>query len=241
MHPVRFEAVATDGAARSGVASHGTRQLPHAVLHAGGYAGCDQVPQCRRLRAARHRDRARQHLSPHAATRCGDRRRTRRSRQVRRMERAHADGLRWLPGVLARAEGRRRRCHLPQHVRRVVAPVDPEIAVHTQELARRRHPDGARRLPTAAVAARRDPSGRRTHRGVGGTGQNNIGVRSRPCSGSCRAGSTSRCAPRALGAPSSWGSTATGSAVSAWARPVARCCRRWPPRCSICRQTAPAT
>ena len=61
---------------------HRPRQLPHAVLHAGRNPRRDQVPQRRRLRAARRRDRARQHVPPDAATGCRDGRRARRPRHA---------------------------------------------------------------------------------------------------------------------------------------------------------------
>ncbi len=44
----------------------------------------------------------------------------------------------------------------------------PEAAVRHPGAARRRHPDGARRVPAAAVPTRRRRACRRSHRGVGG-------------------------------------------------------------------------
>ena len=61
--------------------------------------------------------------------------------------------LRRLPGVLARAASRRRRRHVPLHLRRLDAPAHPRAGGRDPGAARRRHPDGARRLPAAAVAA----------------------------------------------------------------------------------------
>ena len=136
--------------------------------------------------------------------------------RVRRMGRADAYRLRRLPGVLARPQGRRRRRHVPQHLRRLDAPLHPRDRGRHAGAARRRHPDGARRLPAAAVAARRHPARRRAHRGVGGAGREpHIGARIRRCSASSRVGSTKRCAPRARSAPSRSTSTATASAASA--------------------------
>ena len=77
--------------------------LPHAVLHAGRHPRRDQVPERRRLRAPRRRDRARQHVPPDAAAR----RRTSSPRFGGLGRFAGWDGLtltdsRRLPGVLAR-------------------------------------------------------------------------------------------------------------------------------------------
>ncbi len=74
----------------------------------------------------------------------------RRARRVRRLARPHAHRLGRVPGVLARTEGRRRRGHVPFDLRRVDAPVHPGDRGADPGAARRRHPDGARRLPTAA-------------------------------------------------------------------------------------------
>ena len=66
---------------------HRPRQLPHAVLHAGRDAGRDQAPVGRRLRAARCRDRAGQHVPPDAAARRRHRRRPRRPARLHRLGR----------------------------------------------------------------------------------------------------------------------------------------------------------
>ena len=119
LHPVQLDVEARDGAARAGVATHGTRLLPHAVLHARRHPRRGQVPERRRLRRARRGDRARQHVPPDAAAGRRCRRPLRRARRVRRLGRTDADRLRRLPGLLARPAGRRRRRDVPQHLRRI--------------------------------------------------------------------------------------------------------------------------
>ena len=115
----------------------------------------------------------------------------RRPRQVRRLGRADAHRLGRVPGVLARARGRRRRRHVQEHVRRLHAPLHARDRGRHPGAARRRHPDGARRLPAAADAARGDPAGRRAHRGVGRAGARRAHRgRTKRCSGSCRAASS---------------------------------------------------
>ena len=166
--PVRDDRDRRRGPRRRG--DDGSRHVHDAVLHAGRHPRCDQVPERRRLRAARRPDRARQHVPPDAAARRRHGRPVRRSRRVRRLGRPDAHRLRWLPGLLARAEGRRRRRHVPQHVRRL----DPSLHARGRDghpgAARRRHPDGARRLPAAAEPARRRRARRQAHRAVGEAG-----------------------------------------------------------------------
>ena len=89
---------------------------------------------------------------------------------LRRLGRPDADRLRRLPGVLARAEGRRRRRHVPQRLRRLDAPPHAGVGGRRPGAARRRHPDGARRVPAAAEPARRRRARRRAHGGVGRRG-----------------------------------------------------------------------
>ena len=115
----------------------------------------------------------------------------RRAGSVRRLGRAHAHRLRRLPGVLARPEGRRRRRHVQEHLRRLVAPLHAGDRRRRAAAARCRHPDGARRLPAAAEPAGRDPARGRAHRRLGGTGQGgHTRDPTRRCSASCRAASS---------------------------------------------------
>ena len=155
LHPVTMDLDATDGAARAGVATTARWYVPHAVLHARRHARRGQVPERRRLRGPRRRDRARQHVPPHAAPR----RRGRSpasagSAPFSRLGRPHADRQRRLPGLLAGAEGRRRRRDVPQRLRRLDAPADARARRRHPGAARRRHPDGPRRVPAAAEPAR---------------------------------------------------------------------------------------
>ena len=141
--------------------------------------------------------------------------------RVRRLGRADAHRLRRLPGVLARAQGRRRRRHVPQRLRRLDPPLHAGVGGRHPGAARRRHPDGARRLPAAAEPARRHRAGRRAHRRLGGAGQGRPPARP---AGAVRhrAGRhvARRCGGRAPAAPSTSTSTATGSAGCRWGRPA---------------------
>ena len=94
---------ATDGAARAGVArtARGSYRTP--CFMPVGHPGRGQVPERRRLRAARRRDRARQHLPPDAAARRRGRGRARRARPLHRLGRPDPHRLGRLPGLLARA------------------------------------------------------------------------------------------------------------------------------------------
>ncbi len=94
----------------------------------------------------------------------------RRARAVQRMGRPDAHRFRRLPGVLAGAQGRRRRRDVPQHVRRVDASADAGGRRARPGADRRRHPDGPRRLPAAAEPARCRRVGGQAHRAVGGPG-----------------------------------------------------------------------
>ena len=154
MHPVRFETAATDGAARTGVATTARGSVPHAVLHAGRHPRGDQVPQRRRLRRPRRRDRARQHLPPDAAARAPMWSPT----SAGSAASPAWDGLTLTDSggfqvFSLEPEGRRRRRHVRQHLRRVQAPLHAGVGGGRAAAARRRHPDGARRLPAAAVAS----------------------------------------------------------------------------------------
>ena len=64
-------------------------------------------------------------------------------------------------------EGRRRRRHLQEHLRRLDASVHPGDRRRRPTAPGRRHHDGARCLPATAEPARGDPSRGRTHHGVG--------------------------------------------------------------------------
>ena len=90
---------------------------------------------------------------------------------IRRVARADVDRQRRVSGVLARTEGRRRRCLVPQHLRRIDASVHARDGRAHARAAGCRHPDGPRRVPTAAFAARRHQAGARTHQRVGCTGR----------------------------------------------------------------------
>ena len=58
-----------------------------------------------------------------------------------------------LPGLLARPRRRRRRCDVPLDLRRLAPPPHPRARRGHAGAPRRRHPDGARRLPGAPCAA----------------------------------------------------------------------------------------
>ena len=242
MHPVRF---GRDGHGRGGAhrhRHHPSGDVPHPVLHAGGHPRGDQVPQRRRLRRPRRRDRAGQHLPPDAAARrrCG--RPLRRSRPLLGVGRADADRLRRLPGVLAQPEGRRRRRHVRQHLRRVQAPLHAGVGGRGAGTARRRHPDGPRRLPAAAERGPRHPPGSGSHECVGGAGP-----RGSPPGGSGavrhRPGWHRRVA--ATGERRAHGGAGLRRLrhrrAAAWGRPGRRCSRRWPRRSSTSRPTGRAT
>ena len=108
------------------------------------------------LRGPRRRDRARQHLPPDAAARAPTSSPTSAALgRLRRLGRPDAHRLRRLPGVLARA--RRSTTTASPSAPPTTARshrLTPESAVGDAGAARRRHPDGARRLPAAAGAAR---------------------------------------------------------------------------------------
>ena len=200
MHPVVFAAVANDGAARTGIATTARGPYRTPCFMPVGTRGAIKYLSADRLRAARHRDRARQHLPPDAASRRRRRRPLRRPRPVRRLGRADAHRLRWLPGLLALANGRRRRRHVQEHVRRLDAPLHAGDRGGDAGAARRRHPDGARRVPAAAEPARRRADWRSSAPPTGRCAPApRTAGRTRRCSGSCRAAPTRRCGPRAPG------------------------------------------
>ena len=154
----------------------------------------------------------------------------------------HPHRLGWLPGLLARPRRRRRRRDVPLHLRRLAPPPHARARRGHAGAPRRRHPDGARRLPGAPGAAGGGAAGGRAHGGVGQAGQRGrTPGPTRRCSASCRAASTSSCGARAPAAPSTSTSTATASAGCRSASPATRCCRRWPPRSPSCRPTSRAT
>ena len=91
---------------------------------------------------------------------------------VHGLARPRAHRLGRLPDLLARAEGRRRGRHVPLHLRRQPPPPHPGGRGRHPAAARRRHPDGARRLPAAAVATEPVVRARgRPHRAVGRPGR----------------------------------------------------------------------
>ena len=235
---------ATDGAARAGVATTARGHVPHAVLHAGRHPRRGQVPRAPPTTSALGAEIVLGNTY-HLMLRPG-------RRVVARFGGLGAfagwDGLtltdsRRLPGVLARAEGRRRRRHVPQHLRRLDAPLHAGVGGRHPGAARRRHPDGARRVPAAAEPARgrsRSPSSapRRGRRGPAPR----TAATTRRCSASSRAASTRRCGPRAR--------ERTVDArlrrlrhrrAVAWARPAPRCCRRSPRPSPTCPPTGRAT
>ena len=221
----------------------GARVVPHAVLHAGRHPGGGQVPQRRRLRSARRRDRARQHLPPHAAPRRRVVARFGGLGALRRLERPDADRLRRLPGVLARSRRSTTtasRSAAPTTARRTASPRSRPWSPRScsaptsrwcSTCARRcRARRGVVELAVERTAAwaKRARSRARPRRAVA--------VRHRP--GWHRRG---RCGPTAPSEPSSSTSTATGSAGCRWGRPAPRCCRPSPPPSSSCPSTGRAT
>ena len=172
--------------------AHGPRLVPHPVLHARGHPGRGASPQLRRPRTARGRGRAGQHLPPHAATGRRARGRPRRAPPLHRLVWAPAHRLRRLPGLLPRTEGHRRRRHLQLHLRRQSPSPHSRGERGDPATPRGRHPDGARRVPAAPVAARGHPRRGGADRRVGGRAADahrpaRSEGRPRPSSGSCRA------------------------------------------------------
>ena len=108
----------------------------------------------------------------HLMLRPGRRRggRTRGAAPVHRVGRAHPHRLGRFPGPLAVAEGRRRRRGLRLRLRRHRRPPDPRVGRGGPGAARRRHPDGPRRLRHAPGPPGGPPPGRRADGGVGGPG-----------------------------------------------------------------------
>ena len=99
--------------------------------------------------------------------------------------------------------------------------------------ARRRHPDGARRMHAVSRDARRGAGPRWSCRCAGPSARSRRSRawprRARPCSASCRAASIPTCASRAPRRCKTSASTAMPSAGSRWARGRLRCstCWRW--------------
>ena len=121
----------------------------------------------------------------------------RRAPRLRGLVRPRAHRLRRLPDLLPRARrqraARRRRRDLPLHLRRRHAPPHPGVRGGDPDRARRRHPDGARRVRAAAVADRRAARRPSTAPRPGRSGR---GRRSSPRSGPSSASSAScRAAP----------------------------------------------
>ena len=208
-----------------------------------GTRGAVKYLERRRLRAARRRDRAGQHLPPDAAARRRGGGGARRRGPVRRLGRPHAHRLGRLPGLLARPRRRRRRRHVPLHLRRLPPPPDAGVGGRGPGAARRHHPDGPRRVPGAAVAARggaRSPSSA-PRRGPSGPAP----PTSRPDQAlfGIVQGGVDEALRRGVGPArrSISTSTATASAACRWGRPAPRCCRRWPPPSTSCPPTGPAT
>ncbi len=101
------------------------------------------------------------------------------------------------------------------------APLHPGSCRDHPGTPRCRHPDGARRVPSTAVRHRGRAAGRGAHRLPGRHVRRPPTIaRIRPCSASCRVGSTKRCGRRAPSARWRSGSTATASVASVWARPA---------------------
>ena len=219
------------------------RGLVHdAVLHAGRHPRCGEVPQRRRLRRAS----ASQIVlgnTYHLMLRPG-------ADVVARFGGLGRftgwDGLTLTdsggyPGVLARPEGRRRRRHVPQHLRRLDPPPHPGGRGRVQE----RSAPTSRWCSTSARrcrARRGRRAGGRAHRAVGGAGpgrattrpdQALFGIVQGGIERTARAGAPSR--------PRRSTSTATASAGCRSGRRAPRCCRRWPPPSSCCRPTGRAT
>ena len=218
------EIEATDGAARAGVAHTARGDVPHAVLHARRHPRRGQVPQRRRLRRARRRDRARQHVPPDAAARAP----TSSPASAGSAAFAGWDGLTLTDsggfqvfslepkvdddGVTFRSvyDGSTHR-------------LTPGVGGRHPGAARRRHPDGARRLPAAAQPARRSSSSPSSapRRGPSGPAPPTAATGSR-CSASSRAARRRGAAGRERArAPSTSTSTATASAGCRWGRPRA--------------------
>ncbi len=109
------------------------------------------------LSRPRRPDRARQHLPPDAQARRRRDRSARRPARLRRLVGPRPHRLRRLPDLLAGAgwqrPPRRRRRHVPLHLRRRHAPPHARGRGRDPDGVRERHPDGARRLRTAARRA----------------------------------------------------------------------------------------
>ncbi len=159
------------------------------------------------------------------------RRAARRPAPVHGLGRARAHRLRRLPGVQPRPAGsrrRRRRRHVPLDLRRSTHRLTPEGAVAHPGAARRRHPDAARRVPAAAVAARGRCASAvdRTLR-LGRARAGGAAPARRPGAVRHRAGRHRPRAPPSARAqrPSRWGSTATRIGGLSVGERGTRCCR----------------
>ena len=119
----------------------------------------------------------------------------------------------------------------------------PEIAVHTQELLGADIQMVLDVCPPTAVAAGGDPAGGRADRGVGRRWPRAAHRRDDQALFGIVQGGVERGAAvrRAPSGPSRSSSTGTASVGSAWARPVARWCRRLLLRLRTCPRTARGT
>ena len=196
----------------------------------------------RRLRAARRRDRAGQHLPPDAAARRRGGRRARRPAPLHRLGRAHAHRLGRLPGLLARARTSTTTASpsAPPTTARATAS-RPESAVAMQEQLGadiQMVLDVCPPLPSppevVRLAVERTAAWAKRARGRArtATDQALFGIVQGGVDEALRA-------RERRSARSSSTSTATASAGCRWARPATRCCRRWPPPSPSCRADRP--
>ena len=228
----RCELEATDGAARAGVAHDGARHVPHAVLHAGRHPRRGQVPQRRRLRGARRRDRARQHVPPDAAARAptsspasaasarsaaGTASRSptpAASRCSRSSRRSTTTASRSAASTTARRTASRRSRRSPP--RSCSAPTSRWCSTCARRCRARPTVVELAVERTAAWAARARAAHRRDGQALFGIVQGGIDE-------ALRAESARAHRRRST-------STATASAGCRWGRRGPRCCRRWPRR-----------
>ena len=140
------------------------------------------------------------------------RRAVRRARSVRRVGRSDAHRFGRVPGVLARSEDRRRRGDVQERSTTARRTVSPRRSRSTCSSARRRHPDGARRVPTACRATPDGhPVGRRADQRLGGPGACRPRA-ARPVAVRHRAGRCERGDARGERPPHRRGRTSTGTA-----------------------------
>ena len=163
------------GPARAGVDPHRARRDPHAR------ASCRWAPEgaVRHLSSADLDDLGVQIVlgnTYHLMLKPGRRRRSRRSAACTASPTGRATcsptpaATRSSRSSPAATWPRRRRRHVPVHLRRRHPPPHARVGGRHPDAARQRHPDGARRVRAAPVAARRAAGGRRPHRRVGRRG-----------------------------------------------------------------------